>query len=55
VTHLFGRAAPGQRVVEATPGDSGAHCTLVAAPGLEGANAGEGQRNPLGVRPGEVK
>jgi transposase len=30
LTRLFGRAAPGQRVVEATPGYSGPHYTLVA-------------------------
>ena len=46
LTRLCGRAAPGQRIVEATPGYSGPHYTLVAtlgwkevtAPGvLEGA------------------
>jgi transposase len=31
LTRLFGRALPGQRVVEATPGYSGAHFTVVAA------------------------
>lgn len=31
LTRLFGRAAPGQRVVEGTPGISGPHYTLVAA------------------------
>lgn len=30
LTRLFGRAAPGQRIVEATPGYSGPHYTLVA-------------------------
>lgn len=39
LTRLFGRAAPGQRVVEATPGYSGAHYTVVAALGLEGIAA----------------
>lgn len=34
LTRLFGRATPGQRVVEATPGYSGKHYTLVAALGL---------------------
>lgn len=34
LTRLFGRAAPGQRVVEATPGYSGKHYTIVAALGL---------------------
>jgi len=38
-TRLFGRAAPGQRVVEATPGDSGPHYTGVAALGLRGVQA----------------
>ena len=33
LTRLCGRAAPGQRVVEATPGYSGPHYTLVAALG----------------------
>ncbi len=36
LTRLFGRAAPGQRVVEATPGYSGPHYTVIAALGLEG-------------------
>ncbi len=31
LTRLYGRAAPGERVVEGTPGHSGAHYTLVAA------------------------
>lgn len=39
LTRLYGRAAPGQRVVEATPGMSGAHYTLVAALGLKGVQA----------------
>lgn len=39
LTRLFGRAAPGQRVVEATPGDSGAHDTALAARGLHGVTA----------------
>ena len=30
LTRLFGRAAPGQRIVEATPGYSGPHYTVVA-------------------------
>jgi transposase len=34
LTRLCGRAAPGERVVEATPGYSGRHYTLVAALGL---------------------
>jgi len=38
-TPLYGRAAPGQRVVEATPGISGAHYTLVATLGLSGVDA----------------
>jgi transposase len=33
LTRLFGRAAPGQRIVEATPGYSGPHYTLVATLG----------------------
>lgn len=39
LTRLFGRAAPGERVVEATPGHSGPHYTVVAAMGLEGVTA----------------
>ena len=35
LTHLCGRAAPGQQVVEATPGYLGPHHTLVATLGLE--------------------
>ena len=38
-TRLFGRAAPGPRVVEATPGDSGAHYTLMAALSWQGVQA----------------
>ena len=34
LTRLFGRAAPGERVAEATPGYSGKHYTLIAALGL---------------------
>jgi transposase len=36
LTRLWGRAAPGERVIEATPGYSGVHYTVVAALGLEG-------------------
>jgi transposase len=36
---LFGRAAPGQRVVDATPGHSGEHYTLVSALSIEGISA----------------
>ena len=39
LTRLFGRAAPGERVVEGTPGYSGAHYTVVAALGWEGLSA----------------
>jgi transposase len=39
LTRLFGRAAPGQRVVEGTPGRSGRHYTVVAALGTEGVTA----------------
>lgn len=34
LTRLFGRAAPGVRVTEATPGYSGKHYTVIAALGL---------------------
>ena len=34
LTRRCGRAAPGQRVVEATPGYSGKHYTIIAALGL---------------------
>jgi len=50
LTRLFGRAAPGERVVEATPGHSGPHYTVVAAMGLEGVTAPlvlEGAMNAL--------
>jgi transposase len=39
LTRRFGRARPGQRVVEGTSGDSGAHYTLVAAISLQGLQA----------------
>ncbi len=39
LTRLYGRATPGERVVEATPGTSGPHYTLVAALGLQGVQA----------------
>jgi transposase len=39
LTRLFGRARPGQRVVEATPGETGTHYTLLAALGLQGLQA----------------
>lgn len=39
LTRLFGRAAPGERVTEATPGYSGQHYTLVAAVGLTQVSA----------------
>lgn len=39
LTRLFGRAAPGERVVEGTPGYSGPHYTVVAALGLQGLEA----------------
>lgn len=51
MTRLFGRAAPGQRVVEATPGYSGAHYTVVACLGWYGIRAPwvlEGAMNTLG-------
>jgi len=39
LTRLYGRAAPGRRVVESTPGYSGAHYTVVATLGLTGITA----------------
>jgi transposase len=39
LTRLYGRAAPGERVIEATPGHSGAHYTIVAALGYTGVKA----------------
>ena len=39
MTRLFGRAAPGERVVEATSGYSGAHYTVVAMLDLQGITA----------------
>lgn len=69
LTRLFGRAAPGQRVVEATPDYSGPHYTTVAALGRQGISAPwifEGAMNALtfetyvefvlcpSLRPGEI-
>ena len=51
LTRLFGRAAPGQRVVEASPGYSGAHYTVVASLGWRGIQAPwvfEGAMNTAG-------
>lgn len=39
LTRRFGRAAPGQRIVEATPGYSGPHYTLVATLGWKEVTA----------------
>ena len=39
LTRLYGRAAPGERVVEATPGYSGPHYTVIAALSLQGVSA----------------
>src|SRR6266849_10215302 len=39
LTRLYGRAAPGERVVEATPGHSGEHYTLVSALSCNGISA----------------
>jgi transposase len=39
LTRLFGRAAPGERIVEATPGYSGPHYTLVATLGWKEVTA----------------
>ena len=39
LTRLYGRAAPGKRVVEATPGTSGPHYTVVATLSLNGVQA----------------
>ena len=39
MTCLYGRAAPGQRVVESTPGHSGANYTTIAALGWYGIQA----------------
>lgn len=39
LTRLYGRAAPGERVVEATPGYSGPHYTTIAALSLQGVCA----------------
>lgn len=50
LTRLYGRALPGERVVEATPGYSGPHYTVVAALGLNGVSAPwafEGAMNTL--------
>ncbi len=39
LTRLFGRAAPGQRVTDATPGDAGPRYSLLAALSLQGVQA----------------
>lgn len=39
LTRTYGRAAPGQRVVEGTPGTSGAHYTVIAALGWSAVQA----------------
>ena len=39
LTRLFGRAAPGERVIDASPGHSGPHYTLVATLGWQGIQA----------------
>ncbi|MGB8646970.1 MAG: IS630 family transposase [Anaerolineae bacterium] len=39
MTRLFGRAAPGQRVVDVTPGDAGPHYSLLATLSLQGIQA----------------
>lgn len=39
MTRRYGRAAPGKRVSEATPGFSGSHYTVVALMGLDGTAA----------------
>ncbi len=39
LTRLYGRAAPGERVVEGTPGVSGPHYTVVATLGRRGLKA----------------
>ena len=39
LTRLFGRASSAQRVVEATPGHSGTHYTLIAALSWQGVQA----------------
>jgi transposase len=39
LTRLYGRAAPGRRVVETTLGTSGSHYTMVATLGLSGVEA----------------
>jgi transposase len=38
-TRQFGRARPGQRVIEGTPGNSGLHYTLLATVSLQGIQA----------------
>jgi transposase len=39
LTRPFGRATPGQRVVEGTPGTSGSHYTMIASLGWDGVQA----------------
>jgi transposase len=39
MTRLYGRAAPGQRVVEGTPDYSGAHYTMISTLGCDGVTA----------------
>lgn len=40
LTRLYGRAAPGQRVLDHVPGDRGGHGSTVGARGLEGLRTG---------------
>jgi transposase len=39
LTRLFGRATPGERVVEGTPDTSGPHATMIASLGWDGVQA----------------
>jgi transposase len=51
LTRFLGRAKPGQRVVESTPGYSGAHYTIVAAMGWQEVQASwvlDGAMNMIG-------
>lgn len=51
LTRLYGRATPGQRVIEATPGYSGTHYSVVAAIGWQDVQAPwifEGAMNAIG-------
>ena len=47
LTRLYGRAAPGQRVHDAVPGDRGSNLSTIGAMGLEGIRTGLSVPGPI--------